>query len=89
MPYPTQAPSNKHDLIGPRGLLFDDSNLLLQSELHYTSTPSLFEAVARVLPPDIRNSDSCYVYSYPDGPQSPGPLSRSLVVVGVADNSLR
>jgi hypothetical protein len=89
MPYPTQVPTNKHDLIGPLGLLFDDNNLLLQSEFRFISTAALFDAVARVLPPDIKNSDSCYVYSYPDGPQHPGPLSRSLIVVGVADTSLR
>ena len=88
MPYPFQNPTNKHDLLCPRIFSDDDNNTSLLEEYGFASSSALFEALAMTsrAPPVTHLTPLAAVYSYPDAP--PQPLSRSLLVIGVADASL-
>lgn len=80
MPYPTERPTAKHDLVLPR---LPESGTL-QDEIGFSNTASLFQALEQPVPADMKKLAA--VYSYPDAP--PQPLSRGLMMVGVADTSL-
>ena len=87
MPYPTDIPKNKHELQCSQSLPAEDSSTLI-SEMGFAKTSQLFQALQQQVvesPPKAL----CPVYSYPDGPDRPGPLSRSLIIMGFADSSIR
>lgn len=85
MTYPTSNPTMKHDLQCIQPLPTESSSLL--DEMGFSSSPELFRSL------DEGNSSGpnaiCSVYSYSDAPDYPGPLSRSLIVCGVAGLSIR
>lgn len=81
MPYPVDAPTNKHDLTSPR--LPHPSNRL-KDTIGFENTASIFQALSAPVPTELKRL--CSVYSFPDAP-SP-PLSRALIIIGVADVSL-
>jgi hypothetical protein len=85
MTYPTSDPTMKHDLQCAKPLPSEDSNLL--DVLGFSSSSELFRSL------EEGNSSAptslCSVYSYADAPDYPGPLSRSLIICGVADLSIR
>lgn len=85
MTYPTTTPKLKHALQCSRPLPTEDSTLL--SEMGFQNSTELF----RKLEEEIKAAPNslCSVYSYSDGPDYPGPLARALLVLGVADLSLR
>ncbi|KAL7558096.1 hypothetical protein ACA910_020046 [Epithemia clementina (nom. ined.)] len=80
--YPVENPKTKHDLKSQR--LPPPGKSLQESDLIFTSTPSLFQTVIKEIPTDLKPLAS--VYSYSDAPEP--PLSRELCIVGVADVSL-
>ena len=84
MPYPTDLPKMKHDLACSKSLPPDGESLL--SHMGFSSSSDLFRALEEEISPNPRVL--CSLYSYGDGPEYPGPLSRSLIVIGVADVSL-
>lgn len=73
MPYPTDPPTNKHDFLVPRA-----------DDVGFDSTSRLFTALAEPLLGDVHLLAA--VYSYADAPKP--PLSRQLVVIGTAHQSL-
>ena len=85
MPYPMDAPKMKHDLQCTRDLPPEDSSLL--SEIGFSNSTDLFRSLAEEAV--AHPNQVCSLYSYADGPEYPGPLSRSLIIMGVADLSLR
>jgi mRNA (guanine-N7-)-methyltransferase len=93
--YPTTPPTNKHDLLctdpppatSSTPSLEDFSNLV--SSLKFSSSAELVHKVSDHLqPPHLKPFQIASVYSYEDGPEYPGPLSRSLLILGIADRSL-
>mmetsp|Transcript_26170 Transcript_26170/g.61480 ORF Transcript_26170/g.61480 Transcript_26170/m.61480 type:complete len:890 (+) Transcript_26170:198-2867(+) len=86
--YPTTNPTNKHDLFCAKGA----SNSSSPSAIIFSSSAELFKKVLNYDDKDFaRNGQpekKGFVYSYKDGPEYPGPLSRSLLVLGYADRSL-
>lgn len=72
MPYPTDNPKSKHDLV-----------LQLVDCPEYRSVSAISQALQRPVPTDHDDDDKVVLYSYPDSP-SP-PLSRQLVVIGMTD----
>lgn len=85
MTYPTTPPKMKHDLQCSRTLPTDDKTLL--SEMGFSNSSDLFRKLDEDAGSNL--SSLCSVYSYSDGPDYPGPLARGLLVLGVADLSLR
>ena len=84
MPYPTQNPTQKHDLLLPCD--FPSSNIA-KSSFHLTSIEALQDklqpsVVATVLP----SRSLCFVCSYPDAPSI--PLSRAWTVIATAPRDL-
>ena len=75
MPYPSENPTSKHDLI-----------LRLVDCPEYVSIAALSQALQRPVPTEHDDDDRVIVYSYPDSP-SP-PLSRQLVVIGTMDMTI-
>ena len=88
MPYPLEVPVIKHDLVGVRALVKSADGDSLASQCQFASTTELFDAVAQGVDPQTLRL-LCPVYSYQDAPQEPEPLSRVLIMIGVADTSLR
>jgi hypothetical protein len=88
MTYPLDPPLNKHDLVGPRAFVKSADGDCLANEFRFSSTAELFVALGNGQDPqELRLLVP--VYSYADAPQKPKPLSRTLIMVGVADTSLR
>jgi hypothetical protein len=88
MTYPRDNPLNKHDLVGVRALVKSADGNSLAEECKFASTTELFDALGHgVDPTSLRLM--CPVYSYGDAPREPEPLSRALIMIGVADTSLR
>lgn len=85
MPYPIDTPKTKHDLNTPP-LPSSESQPVLE-EFLYTASASLLNDVSSPAPPVRKDSRPlCSVYSYSDAPEI--PLSRSLMIIGVADVTL-
>lgn len=84
MPYPSDAPKQKHDLVSPR---LPPEGTSLQDQMGFANTAALFKALEQqpIPAPDLKTVAA--VYSYANAPVD-HPLSRSLVVIGVADKSL-
>ncbi|VEU39589.1 unnamed protein product [Pseudo-nitzschia multistriata] len=86
--YPVTTPKTKHDLLCVRGA----SVLSSDSVIVFSTSSELFRKVISYDDKDIvRNGkpeSKTSLYSYKDGPEYPGPLSRSLLVLGYADRSL-
>jgi len=86
--YPLTQAVNKHDLLCVRGASDSSS----PSAVVFSSTSEMFKKVISYDDKDLaRNGkpeQKGFVYSYKDGPEYPGPLSRSLLVLGYADRSL-
>ncbi|CAB9509244.1 mRNA cap guanine-N7 methyltransferase [Seminavis robusta] len=72
MPYPVESPAIKHDFL-----------VLSEDEL---GDGSLFSSLERPIDPQ-KLSKRATVYSYPDGPKFPGPMCRSLTVIGFLETS--
>jgi len=88
MAYPIENPINKHNLVGIRALVKSADGDSLASECRFSSTAELFDSFNEgVDPANLRLL--CPVYSYGDAPLEPEPLSRALIMIGVADTSLR
>lgn len=85
MTYPTSVPSMKHDLECAQPFPSEDETLL--SAMGFSSSSELFRKLEEGNP--STPTTLCSVYSYPDGPEYPGPLSRKMIVSGVADLSIR
>lgn len=85
MPYPTDDPTSKHDLVGPKLQSGDGGEPHLGKMI--PSTAELFQELEHGTAPKVVKHSS--VYTYPDGPKIPGPLSRALIMIGFADTSLR
>lgn len=90
MPYPlTEQPVNKHDLVGVRALVKSvDRSDVLAPECRFNSTTELFGSLNQGIDPASLRL-LCPIYSYGDAPREPEPLSRALIMIGVADTSLR
>jgi hypothetical protein len=86
MTYPTANPTMKHDLqcVNP---LPPSSDTLLET-MGFSNSTELFRKLEQEETP-TSSTNLCSVYSYPDGPDYPGPLSRALTISGVADLSIR
>jgi mRNA (guanine-N7-)-methyltransferase len=83
--YPTTPPTNKHDLI-----CFESSSggyYNLVSSIKFDSTNELFHNLMKESP-TVQPHKIASLYSYADGPEYPGPLSRGLLILGTADRSL-
>lgn len=88
MTYPRDPPLNKHDLVGLRALVKSVDADSLANECRISSATELFESLGHGHDPqELRLLVP--VYSYADAPQEPKPLSRTLIMIGVADSSLR
>jgi len=87
MSYPTSEPVNKHDLqlYDVQCPSFSES---LTSVLGFSNSVELFGKLEEPIKPGVKQSQIAAVYSYPDAPDYPGPLSRSLIVLGTANTSL-
>jgi hypothetical protein len=86
MPYPTARPTAKQDfLLSPDhhqhlvGSCDSFWGLLLAENNHHLANSSDLSKMSDVTSPRAQN---LILYSYPDGPQSPGPIRRSLMVIG-------
>jgi SAM-dependent methyltransferase len=87
MTYPVGDPKMKHDLSsGSQPVPEYPSSLI--SEMGFSNSAELFRRLDVPLDPAARPHKLGFVYSYSDAPDYPGPLSRSLIVLGVADTSL-
>lgn len=74
MPYPRENPTAKHDF-------------LIHSEDELPKSASaVFEQLDSPIEPSQLKKNST-IYSYPDGPRHPGPISRSLTVIGLIEAS--
>jgi mRNA (guanine-N7-)-methyltransferase len=79
--YPSETAKNKHDLICHKEII---SGTALQDVFGFENTGAIFQALAQEIPKGLTTLSN--VYSYHDAPDP--PLSRSLIVIGVADTSL-
>ena len=79
--YPSEIAKNKHDLICFKESI---SGTALQDAFGFENTGAIFQALAQEIPKGLTTLAN--VYSYHDAPDP--PLSRSLIVIGVADTSL-
>lgn len=87
MTYPTSQPKMKHDLSSTSG--FSENPASLLSSVGFSNSTELFRRLEEPLDADTRGEIKIgSVYSYSDAPDYPGPLSRALLVLGVADTSL-
>ncbi|KAG7346103.1 mRNA capping enzyme [Nitzschia inconspicua] len=95
MSYPTTVPKNKHDLLcvqapsssSNSSSLEDFENLV--ENMKVLNSDELFDKVEDSLSPtNIKPTKVASLYSYEDGPKHPGPLSRGLLILGFADQSL-
>ena len=84
MTYPTGPAKMKHDLAVSKPLPPDGESLL--AHMGFSTSTELFRALEEEIPPNPKVIG--FIYSYDDGPEYPGPLSRSLNIMGVADVSL-
>ncbi|KAL3921995.1 MAG: hypothetical protein SGILL_002446 [Bacillariaceae sp.] len=92
--YPTTPAKNKHDLLcidaapgtSKPPSLEDFQTLVSSTMTTFTTSEDLF-ASASPDPSQIRPHQVASLYSYEDGPDLPGPLSRTLLIFGVADRS--
>uniref|UniRef100_A0A7S4AT26 mRNA (guanine-N(7))-methyltransferase n=1 Tax=Pseudo-nitzschia australis TaxID=44445 RepID=A0A7S4AT26_9STRA len=86
--YPVTPPANKHDFLCVRGASDPSS----PSAIVFSSSSELFRRVIGYDDKDLAKNGApeskAFIYSYKDGPEYPGPLSRSLLVLGYADRSL-
>ena len=74
MPYPLENPKAKHDF-------------LIYSQDDLSEDPkAVFDKLDSPLDPSQMKLIST-IYSYPDGPRHPGPISRSVPVIGFVDSS--
>ena len=87
MAYPTTLPKNKHDLDCATQSLPDHPESLLPG-MGFANSTDLFRQLEEPLDPGLKPHKIASVYSYADAPDYPGPLSRALIVLGVADVSL-
>ena len=87
MTYPTSAAAMKHDLGCTKPLLSEQENESLLSVLGFSSSNEMFRALEEDA--GVPSTTIASVYSYADAPDYPGPLSRTLSILGVADVSLR
>jgi mRNA capping enzyme len=95
MPYPSDAPRNKHDLLGPSEMMVDptyDLNEFVASYAFRTADEMFHMLHSQVQDPShfastksAKIESLSAVYSYSNAPDP--PLSRSLLVVGVASSS--
>lgn len=77
----------KHDLSSASQPVPDYPSSLL-ADMSFSNSAELFRRLEEPLDPSARPHPIGFVYSYSDAPDFPGPLSRSLIVLGVADASL-
>mmetsp|Transcript_29074 Transcript_29074/g.78683 ORF Transcript_29074/g.78683 Transcript_29074/m.78683 type:complete len:915 (+) Transcript_29074:207-2951(+) len=86
--YPATPAVNKHDLLCIRGASDSSS----PSATLFSTSSELFRKVISYDDKDFAKNgkpeSKAFIYSYKDGPEYPGPLSRSLLVLGYADRSL-
>lgn len=82
MPYPTEPPSQKHDLVVPRDFPTSGGSLS-NSPYHVTSSALLVEKLQQ--PMSSNQHSICFLFSYPDAPDP--PLSRALYIVAVCPPS--
>jgi mRNA (guanine-N7-)-methyltransferase len=87
MTYPTSQPKMKHDLSSASQEVPGYPSSLI-SEMGISNSAELFRRLEEPLDPAARPHQIGSVYSYSDAPDYPGPLSRSLIFLGVADTSL-
>jgi len=78
MPYPRENPVAKHDFL-----------IASEDELPADDNPTvIFDALDNPIVPSELAKNSV-IYTYSDGPHHPGPISRSITVVGLVDMSSR
>lgn len=75
MPYPKEPAKAKHDFL----IFFED-------ELSSDKSSEVFARLDAPIDPHKLTKNSV-IYSYPDGPHHPGPISRSLTVVALLETS--
>jgi mRNA (guanine-N7-)-methyltransferase len=78
--YPTEQPNAKCDLVSPKLPIGS-----LKDSFSFDSTASIFQALKQPVPRDLKLLST--LYTYPSDAPTP-PISRSLVIIGVADVSL-
>lgn len=83
MPYPQDIAKAKHNVLAVR---IPPENTDILDSLGIPSTQSLFKTFATPLPDPKICTLISPVYTYPDAP--PKPLSRELIIIGVADQSI-
>lgn len=75
----------KHDLQCNQTLPVESKSLL--SEMGMSSSSNMFRILEES---NVSNpTPICSVYAYADAPDHPAPLSRSLIICGVADSTIR
>lgn len=86
--YPSEMAKNKHDVVCLHKMpsSSNSSNSTLQDAFGFETTGAIFQALQQEIPKDGLPTPMANVYSYHDAPDP--PLSRSLIVIGVADTAL-
>ena len=82
MPYPTENPIAKHDIVSPPTISISSGIL----EPFFDSNPSIIHHLQHTTY-DMKKLVLSPVYTYPDAPTSPRPLSRSLYISGFCNLS--
>lgn len=85
MTYPKSNPTMKHDLQGSQALPEESESIL--EIMGISSSSEMFRILEEGTGPNL--TPICSVYSYADAPDYPAPLSRSLIICGVADSTIR
>jgi len=75
MPYPRDAPQAKHDFL-----------IFSEDELPSNTVDEVFTVLDAPIDPNALTKNST-IYTYPDGPKQPGPISRSLTVIALVETS--
>ena len=73
--YPKESPKAKHDFL-----------IFSEDELSNDKASEVFTRLDAPIDPHQLTKNSV-IYSYPDGPRHPGPLSRSLTVIALLETS--
>eukprot|EP00934_Nitzschia_sp_Nitz4_P006246 Nitzschia sp. Nitz4//scaffold2_size372955//172653//174965//NITZ4_000422-RA/size372955-processed-gene-0.106-mRNA-1//-1//CDS//3329546775//6236//frame0 len=84
MVYPSSEPTGKHDLVSVKKIPPFPASLL--DSMAFSNSTEILHAVQAPLHPPAHTI--AFVYSFPDAPDLPGPLSRVQPILGVADASL-
>lgn len=91
--YPTTPPKNKHDVLCLEAPSSSSSSSMedyrdLLRKMTFSTANEFLATLEDGAPSSSKPFKIASVYSYEDGPEYPGPLSRGMLILGIAKHSM-